>query len=120
MRLSTTLFLTLATAHPALAAPAPPCPNPSNASTPASQIITPALVEAVMPLSSSCADRGPECANATVAAPLLAASFDAYGLATKQEQAGVLALIAYESVQLRYRNNSVAANVAAGQGTANQ
>lgn len=117
MRPTTTLFLTLATTHPASAAPAPAC---STTSTPASQIITPALVEAVMPLSASCADRPPECTNSTVAAPLLAASFDAYRLTTKQEQAGVLALIAYESVQLGYRNNSVAANVAAGQGTANQ
>jgi hypothetical protein len=40
-----------------------------------------------------------------------------YGLAKPMEQAGVLALIAFESRQMQFKKNLV--NAAAGQGTSN-
>ncbi|KAJ4414689.1 hypothetical protein N0V82_007803, partial [Gnomoniopsis sp. IMI 355080] len=77
-------------------------------------------VKIIMPLSVSCAGRGDECTTADVAAPYLAASMDTYGIKTGYEQAGILALISYESNQLQYKTNLNPANKAAGQGTANE
>ncbi|CAN8099557.1 unnamed protein product [Discula destructiva] len=82
--------------------------------------ITAETIKAIMPLSASCADRGAECTNASVAAPHLAASLDQYGVASAYERAGVLALIAYKSVELQYRTNQKAEQKAEGPGTANE
>lgn len=74
----------------------------------------------IMPSAASCAGRGDECATAAVAAPHLAASMRRYGVATGYEQAGILSLIAYESVELQYRVNQNAEQRALGRGTANE
>lgn len=79
-----------------------------------------ATVMAIMPQSVSCAGRGDECTTAAVAAPYLVDAMYEYGVVTGYEQAGILALIAYESVEMRYKVNQNAANRAAGQGTANE
>lgn len=71
----------------------------------------------IMPDSTSCTGRGDECVTADVAAPFLVDSMETYKVTTGKEQAGVLALIAYESEQLRYKKNLV--HSADGQGTAN-
>lgn len=82
--------------------------------------ITAATIVAIMPDSASCTGQGDECATAALAAPYLGKSLDDYGVASAYERAGVLALMAYESVQLRYRTNSNAEEKAKGRGTANQ
>lgn len=87
----------------------------SNDSDPAA-----GTIKIIMPASVSCANRGDECTTADVAAPYLAASMDTYGVKTGYEQAGILALISYESNQLQYKTNLVPEHKAAGQGTANE
>lgn len=77
-------------------------------------------IKIIMPLSVSCAGRGDECTTADVAAPYLAASMETYGVTTGYEQAGILALISYESNQLQYKTNLNPEHKAAGQGTANE
>lgn len=79
-----------------------------------------ATLELIMPKSASCDGRGDECTTAAVAAPLLVDSMQAYDVATGYEQAGILALIAYESVELQYRKNQNAEQLALGRGTANE
>lgn len=74
----------------------------------------------IMPSSSSCANRGTECVTADVAAPYLVDSMADYGVTTGLEQAGVLALIAYESVQMQFKTNQNAEQKALGRGTANE
>lgn len=74
----------------------------------------------IMPSAASCAGRGDECATAAEAAPYLAASMGRYGVATGYEQAGILSLIAYESIELQYRVNQNAEQRALGRGTANE
>lgn len=74
----------------------------------------------IMPSSASCEGRGDECATAEVAAPYLVESMDAYEVTTGYEQAGILSLIAYESVELQYRKNQNAQQLALGRGTANE
>lgn len=73
-----------------------------------------------MPLSSSCADRGDECVTAEVAAPYFVSGMNHYGVSTAIEQAGILALVAYESGQMQYKINTNSANAASGQGTSNE
>lgn len=79
-----------------------------------------ATIKIIMPDSVSCANRGDECTTADVGAPYLAASMDTYGVKTGYEQAGILALISYESNQLQYKTNLNPVNKAGGQGTANE
>lgn len=75
---------------------------------------------AIMPSSTSCAGRGDECVTADVAAPLLADGLTHYGVKTAVEQAGILALVAYESVEMQYKRNTDASAAAGGKGTSNQ
>lgn len=77
-------------------------------------------VAAIMPLSTSCAGRGDECVTADVAAPYLASGFNHYGVTTAIEQAGILALVAYESVEMEYKRNTNETAAAGGQGTSNE
>lgn len=78
------------------------------------------LVIAIMPSSTSCAGRGDECVTADVAAPLLANGLAHYGVTTGVEQAGILALVAFESVEMQYKYNTNADAAAGGKGTSNQ
>lgn len=77
-------------------------------------------VLAIMPQSVSCEGRGDECATADGAAPYLAGSMSQYRVTSSAEQAGILALIAYESIELQYRTNQNAEQKALGRGTANE
>lgn len=77
-------------------------------------------VVAIMPKSISCDGCGDECTTAAVAAPYLVDAMYKYGVTTGYEQAGVLALVAYESVEMQYKVNQVPAHKAAGQGTVNE
>lgn len=74
----------------------------------------------IMPSSASCEGRGDECATAELAAPYLVESMRKYEVATGYEQAGILSLIAYESVELQYRKNQNPTQLALGRGTANE
>lgn len=77
------------------------------------------VVEAIMPSSTSCAGRGDECTTAAAAGPLLADAMSTYSITNGVEQAGILALIAYESNELQYKKNTNQdSNL--GRGTANE
>ncbi|PSR75525.1 hypothetical protein BD289DRAFT_487077 [Coniella lustricola] len=77
------------------------------------------VIEAIMPKSTSCSGRGDECTTAAVAGPLLAASMTTYSVTTGVEQAGLLALIAYESGELQYKKNTNQ-DANEGRGTVNE
>lgn len=78
------------------------------------------IIEAIMPSSSSCDGRGDECTTADIAGPYLADSMAHYGITSGIAQAGILSLIAYESLELQYKTNQNAEQKAAGRGTSNQ
>lgn len=78
-----------------------------------------AVVEAIMPSSTSCSGRGDECTTADVAGPVLADSMSHYGIASGIAQAGILSLVAYESNELQYRKN-LDQSSQLGRGTVNE
>ncbi|POS80837.1 hypothetical protein DHEL01_v200752 [Diaporthe helianthi] len=102
----------LAFAGAALALPAATTPTKTLGKREATQVLL-----AIMPSSSSCDGRGDECRTAVQAGAYLVQAMIKYGLTEPVEQAAVLALIAFESVQMQYKKNLV--NAAAGQGTSN-
>ncbi|KUI67261.1 hypothetical protein VM1G_02691 [Cytospora mali] len=108
----TTLLTTLAAAGAALALPTAQTPTRTLGKRDASQVILD-----IMPSSSSCSGRGTECRTAEQAAPYLVKAMEDYSIGTDVEQAGILALVAYESVEMQYSKNLN--NAAAGQGTSN-
>lgn len=71
----------------------------------------------IMPSSSSCEGRGDECRTAVQAGSYLVQAMTKYQLTEDMEQAGVLALVAFESKEMQYKKNLV--NAAGGQGTSN-
>ncbi|KAK7744990.1 hypothetical protein SLS53_003224 [Cytospora paraplurivora] len=108
----TTLLTTVAIAGTALALPATPAPTRTLAKRDGTQVILD-----IMPSSSSCTGRGTQCRTATEAAPYLVQAMEDYSIGTNVEQAGILALVAYESGELQYSQNLN--NAASGQGTSN-
>lgn len=78
------------------------------------------IIEAIMPSSTSCVGRGSECTTADDAGPYLADSMAHFGITSGIAQAGILSLIAYESLELQYKTNQNAEQKAAGRGTSNQ
>lgn len=110
----TTLLTTVAVAGTALALPTAPAPTRTLAKRDSTQVILD-----IMPSSSSCAGRGTQCRTAAEAAPHLVQAMEDYGVGTSAEQAGILALVAYESGELQYSRNLDAASAASGQGTSN-
>jgi hypothetical protein len=64
-------------------------------------------IEAIAPSSKSCANvQVPdECATAQQAAPNIAKAFQTYKITSPAEQAAVIGLIAFESVEFRYNKN---------------
>lgn len=80
------------------------------------RLTTQAITE-IMPSSASCSGRGDQCRTAAQAAPLFEKAFSDYGIEKDVEKAGILALVAYESLEMQYSKNLV--NAAAGQGTSN-
>lgn len=108
----TTLITALAAAGAALALPTTRTPTRTLAKREATQVLLD-----IMPSSSSCAGRGTQCRTASQAAPHLVKAMQDYGIGTGLEQAGILALVAYESVEMQYKKNLN--NAASGQGTSN-
>ncbi|KKK26977.1 hypothetical protein ARAM_007533 [Aspergillus rambellii] len=81
--------------------------------------ITPSQIEAIAPKAKACENppAPDECATAAQAAPYIARSFATYNVTARAEQAAVLGLMAFESVEFRYnRNHSPGVP---GQGTRN-
>lgn len=77
-----------------------------------------ATIAAIMPSSTSCSGRGDECTTAEDAVEYLTGSMAEYHVTTSIEQAGILALIAYESGEMQYKKNLDQA-AQPGRGTAN-
>lgn len=77
-----------------------------------------ATLVAIMPSSASCDGRGDECTTAEDAVEYLTGSMTEYSVTTAIEQAGLLSLIAYESVEMQYKKNLDQA-AQTGRGTVN-
>ncbi|KAJ9137385.1 hypothetical protein NKR19_g8216 [Coniochaeta hoffmannii] len=116
----TTLLTLLLATSPSLSTPTPAhpatiLPRGAGVSTQASDIIA-----AIMPSSTSCASAasGPyasDCRTNVQAAEPLIAAMKAYNLTTAGQIAAVLALVGFESVDMRYKHNVYPGTV--GQGT---
>lgn len=78
------------------------------------------VLTAIMPSSTSCSGRGDQCVTGEVALTHLQSGMDNYGVTSKMEQAGILALVAYESEELMYKRNTDATAAAGGKGTSNE
>lgn len=95
-----TLLLTLSTAHP-LHKSLHKTKSKTETTITESQILT------IAPTSNTC-DNAPaagECATAKTAATNIAKSFDTYGVTSKAEQAAVISLMAFESLDFKYNKN---------------
>ncbi|KAJ5613104.1 hypothetical protein N7510_006298 [Penicillium lagena] len=81
--------------------------------------LTQAQVEAIAPKSNTCADAPAkdECATAKTAAKYTSQSFDTYDVTSKAEQAAIISLMAFESVDFKYNKNHFPG--VPGQGTRN-
>ena len=79
------------------------------------------MILAVMPSAASCAGApfAGECATAGQAVQPLLTSFGTYQITSKGAQAAIVALIAYESGELKYNHNHFPAPGRPGQGTRN-
>jgi hypothetical protein len=101
-----TLLLALATAHP-LHKPLHKTNTKSKAITDTNTSITESQILTIAPTSNTC-DNPPavgECATAKTAATYTSQSFDTYGVTSKAEQAAVLSLMAFESLDFKYNKN---------------
>ena len=78
-------------------------------------LITAEQIPAIMPTSATCKNLE-ECRTAEQAAPWVSKSFINYRISTKAEQAALLGIMAYESVEFEF-NTNLAQNI--GQGTRN-
>lgn len=73
--------------------------------------ITACQITTIAPKSHSCANAPvpksgmPECANAQEAAVNIRKSFETYNVTSKAEQAAVIALMAFESVEFQFSRN---------------
>jgi hypothetical protein len=108
-RLALALAITIATAAPVPAAQTGPSYGAGGGGITAAQLLT------VMPTSSTCTETV-ECRTAARAAPWVSKSFLDYGISSKAEQAALLGIMAFESVEFKYNTNQ-AGHV--GQGTRN-
>ncbi|KAF7117522.1 hypothetical protein CNMCM5793_006544 [Aspergillus hiratsukae] len=81
--------------------------------------ITAAQIETIAPKSKSCADAPApgECATSEVAAANIAKSFETYKVTSAAEQAAVIGLMAFESLDFEYNRNHFPG--VPGQGTRN-
>ena len=90
---------------PLLSTTLPTLTTGSNTGITAPQITT------ITPKSQSCANTpapkggAPECADAQEAAVNIAKSFETYNVTSRAEQAAVIALMAFESVDFRFSRN---------------
>lgn len=78
-----------------------------------------AIIAAIMPSSTSCdgAAYPADCATNVEAAPYFISAMQSYNITSSAQMAGVLALVAYESGELKYRHNVYPGTP--GQGTSN-
>lgn len=110
------------TASLALLGTALSLPTGEQARTPTRTVVkrgAAAIVEAIMPSSTSCSGRGDECTTAEVAGPYLADSMSYFDITSGIAQAGILSLVAYESNELQYRKN-LDQSSQLGRGTVNE
>ncbi|KAK3186552.1 hypothetical protein K4F52_004592 [Lecanicillium sp. MT-2017a] len=75
------------------------------------------IIQQIAPGSASCDAGATECRTASQAAPFIVQSMDAYQMHTVNEIAAVLSLMAFESVDFKYKHNVYPGRP--GQGTAN-
>ncbi|KAK0384681.1 hypothetical protein NLU13_8767 [Sarocladium strictum] len=76
------------------------------------------IVEEIAPGSKQCTDASnKECRTAEQAAPFIASGMTRYGIYSVNEMAAVISLMAFESVDFKYKTNQVPGRP--GQGTAN-
>ncbi|CEJ94853.1 hypothetical protein VHEMI10360 [[Torrubiella] hemipterigena] len=76
-----------------------------------------AIIKQIAPNSVSCAGATPDCRTANQVAPHAVHSMSHYGLYSPKEMAAVLALMAFESADFKYKHNVYPGRP--GQGTAN-
>lgn len=76
-----------------------------------------AIVKQISPASASCAGATPDCRTADQVAPHAMSAMYHYGVSSNQEMAAVLALMAFESADFKYKHNVYPGRP--GQGTAN-
>ena len=81
---------------------ASPIPQ-ANPAAPGAKV-TPQIVVGAAPGSAGC-DGSPACKTAAQAAPLIQAAFDKFGFNTPGEQAAILALMAFETVDFKFDVN---------------
>jgi hypothetical protein len=113
------LALTSAMAAPLDYPQGPSNPNTTNTPPDAAGGITAEQLLAIMPTSSTCATISPsttECRTATQAAPFVSKAFTDYGITSTPEQAALLAIMAFESVEFKFNTNQAGY---VGQGTRN-
>lgn len=75
------------------------------------------MIKVIAPGSVSCPSTEAECRTADQAAPFIFASLSKYKICTQNEMAAIIALMAFESVDFRYKHNVFPGRP--GQGTAN-
>ncbi|KOS17403.1 hypothetical protein ESCO_006441 [Escovopsis weberi] len=75
------------------------------------------IIALIAPSSTSCAPSLPDCRTAPQIAPYIDCAISSYGLCSPPEQAAVLALMAFESAEFKYKHNVFPGRP--GQGTAN-
>ncbi|OAA57798.1 hypothetical protein ISF_07039 [Cordyceps fumosorosea ARSEF 2679] len=109
----------LTTLLPAVVLPAAALAAPASSATPMPGLKLSAvdIIKTIAPKSATCAAGDSECRTAEQAAPHLFDAMNAYGLCDYKQMAAVLALVAFESVQFRYKHNVYPGR--AGQGTVN-
>lgn len=86
------------------------------ASVASAQLSAPEIVKKIAPGAANCPETV-ECRTAEQAAPHIAASMETHGIYSVNEMAAVIALMAFESVDFRFKHNVFPGR--AGQGTAN-
>ncbi|TFB07606.1 hypothetical protein CCMA1212_000216 [Trichoderma ghanense] len=89
------------------------------ASLAAAQLPAVPIIQKIATSATSCADTSPEseCRTAEQAAPFIAKSMSDYEIYTTPEMAAIVSLMAFESVEFKYKHNVSPGR--AGQGTAN-
>ena len=104
-----TLGITLSvttTAHP-FHKPNSESHSHSHSKVLATTTLTESQLLTIAPTSNTC-DNAPaagECATAKTAAQYTAQSFDTYGVTSKAEQAAILSLMAFETLDFKYNKN---------------
>ncbi|KAK8142740.1 hypothetical protein G3M48_008330 [Beauveria asiatica] len=78
-----------------------------------------AKIKIIAPGSKSCPESLPDCRTADQAAPFIFRSMSQYNLTSDNEIAAVIALMAFESGDFRYKRNAFPPPGNPGQGTAN-